>query len=43
MVKFAKGEQKVFDPIEKNTINSLAAPPPPVAPLPLPKPNRRRS
>jgi hypothetical protein len=32
MVKFAKGEQKVFDPIEKNTINSLAAPAPPVAP-----------
>ncbi|HMB04774.1 MAG TPA: hypothetical protein VKP69_13660 [Isosphaeraceae bacterium] len=32
MVKFAKGEQKPFNPIEKNTINSLAAPPPPLAP-----------
>lgn len=32
MVKFAKGEQKPFNPIEKNTINSLAALPSPVGP-----------
>ena len=33
MVKFAKGEQKQFNPIEKNTIDLLAAPPPEPPPL----------
>ena len=51
MVKFAKGEEKPFNPIEKNTINSLAAPPPLVAPpalsepapAPEPEPEPRKS
>ena len=40
MVKFAKGEEKPFDPIEKNTINSLAAP---VSASRLPCPFRSRT
>jgi len=42
MVKFAKGEEKQFDPLQKNVLNSIAAPvqqaPPPALSEPEPSP-----